>query len=95
MPDDSIVHVIAVQEWMPNGTNRRPTDERITTVGDAAHLMTSCNSSNEIDLREVVSIYEEERIQRSRPATVKAREACLEANHYSKLGFWKKRKENF
>jgi 2-polyprenyl-6-methoxyphenol hydroxylase-like FAD-dependent oxidoreductase len=42
MPDDSIVRVIRVQEWMPNDANRRPTDGRITTVGDAAHLMTSC-----------------------------------------------------
>jgi hypothetical protein len=42
MPDDSIVRVITVQDWMPNDTNRRPTDGRITTVGDAAHLMTSC-----------------------------------------------------
>ncbi|CAG7962190.1 unnamed protein product [Penicillium nalgiovense] len=106
MPDNSIVRVIAVQEWMPNDTNRRPTDGRITTVSDAAHLMTSFrgensnhgvvdvakllallapSSSNGIDLREVVSIYEEEMFQRSRPATLKAREACLDANHYSKV----------
>lgn len=43
------------------------------------------SSSNGIDLREVVSIYEEEMFQRSRPATLKAREACLDANHYSKV----------
>ncbi|OQE96497.1 hypothetical protein PENNAL_c0001G03148 [Penicillium nalgiovense] len=86
MPDNSIVRVIAVREWMPNDTNRRPTDGRITTVSDAAHLMTSSpSSSNGIDLRKVVSIYEEEMFQRSRPATLKAREACLDANHYSKV----------
>ncbi|KAL4926718.1 uncharacterized protein BDV17DRAFT_293297 [Aspergillus undulatus] len=106
MPDDSIVRVIRVQEWMPNDANRRPTDGRITTVGDAAHLMTSFrgenanhgvvdvakllalltpSSSKATDLKEAVSIYEKEMIQRSRPATVKAREACLDANHYSKI----------
>jgi hypothetical protein len=39
------------------------------------------------DLKEVVSTYEKEMVQRSRPATVKAREACLDANHYSKITF--------
>jgi hypothetical protein len=44
------------------------------------------SSSKATDLREVVSMYEEEMIQGSRPATVKARQACLDANHYSKVG---------
>ncbi|KAF9883676.1 hypothetical protein FE257_003060 [Aspergillus nanangensis] len=106
MPDDSIVRVIRVQEWMPNDANPRPTDGRITMVGDAAHLMTSFrgenanngvvdvvkllallmpNSSKATDLKDIVSRYEEEMIQRSRPATAKARQACLGANHYAKV----------
>ncbi|KAE8391159.1 hypothetical protein BDV23DRAFT_171898 [Aspergillus alliaceus] len=46
MPDDSIVRVIRVQEWTPNDANRRPTDGKITTVGDAADLMTSFRGEN-------------------------------------------------
>lgn len=45
----------------------------------------AANSSNGTGLKEAVSVYEKEMIQRSRPATVKAREACLDANHYSKI----------
>lgn len=40
------------------------------------------NSDGTIDLHQAVSTYEEEMIGRTRPATVKARQACLDANHY-------------
>ena len=43
MPEDSIVRVITIEEWLPNNdSSRRRSDGRVTLVGDAAHLMTSC-----------------------------------------------------
>lgn len=42
MPEDSILREVKIEEWMPDDSNRRPTDGRLTIVGDAAHLMTSC-----------------------------------------------------
>lgn len=42
IPEDSLVRVITIEQWLPNDTNRHPTDGRITMIGDAAHLMTSC-----------------------------------------------------
>jgi len=36
-------------------------------------------------MRQVISRYEEEMIGRTRPATVKARQACLDANHYENV----------
>jgi 2-polyprenyl-6-methoxyphenol hydroxylase-like FAD-dependent oxidoreductase len=48
MPEDSMVRAINIEEWMPNDANRRRTDGRLTLVGDAAHLMTSCKSSSKL-----------------------------------------------
>jgi 2-polyprenyl-6-methoxyphenol hydroxylase-like FAD-dependent oxidoreductase len=45
MPGDSMVRAINIEEWMPNDANRRRTDGRMTLLGDAAHLMTSCKFS--------------------------------------------------
>ena len=42
IPDDSIVRAVTVEEWLPNDDKQRRTDGRVTMVGDAAHLMTSC-----------------------------------------------------
>lgn len=41
------------------------------------------NSDGSVDLGEVVGKYEEEMIGRTRPATVKAKQACLDANHFA------------
>lgn len=42
MPEDSTVRVINIEQWLPDDTKRRRTDGRVTMIGDAAHLMTSC-----------------------------------------------------
>ena len=54
---------------------------------DVANLIALLRASGagETDMRQVVSRYEEEMVGRTRPATVKAREACLDANHYENV----------
>ena len=42
IPVDSISRPVTIEEWLPDDQIRRPTDGRVTVVGDAAHLMTSC-----------------------------------------------------
>ena len=42
IPEDSIVRPVTVEEWLPSDATQRRTDGRVTVVGDAAHLMTSC-----------------------------------------------------
>lgn len=42
IPEDSVVRVITIEEWLPNDADQRRTDKRVTMIGDAAHLMTSC-----------------------------------------------------
>lgn len=122
--DDSVLRNVNIEEWLPSDDIPRFSDKRVTVVGDAAHLMTSCKSnllimsqrlcancepvrgenanhgvvdvagllgllrksgSGEIDIEDVVGLYEEEMISRTRPATVKARMACLDANHYAQV----------
>lgn len=56
-------------------------------VVDVANLLALLGASGagSINIRDVVSRYEEEMIARTRPATVKARNACLDANHYANV----------
>lgn len=42
IPEDSIVRPVTIEEWLPRNETQRETDGRVTVVGDAAHLMTSC-----------------------------------------------------
>jgi len=42
IPENSIVRPVTIEEWLPSDTTQRRTDGRVTVVGDAAHLMTSC-----------------------------------------------------
>lgn len=42
-------------------------------------------SDGTADLSQAVSRYEEEMIRRTRPATAKARQACLDANHFANV----------
>ncbi|KAL9626088.1 MAG: hypothetical protein Q9204_007592 [Flavoplaca sp. TL-2023a] len=59
-------------------------------VVDVANLIALLNASgtDAADIGEVVSKHEKEMIKRTRPATFNARQACIDANHYSsvKLG---------
>ena len=42
IPEDSVVRPVTVEEWLPSSASQRRIDRRVTMVGDAAHLMTSC-----------------------------------------------------
>lgn len=42
MPEDSILRPVTIAEWLPSDAIPRKTNGRVTMVGDAAHLMTSC-----------------------------------------------------
>ena len=44
IPDGSILRAVNIEEWLPNNDMTRYKDERVTIVGDAAHLMTSCKN---------------------------------------------------
>ncbi|KAF2172608.1 hypothetical protein M409DRAFT_49163 [Zasmidium cellare ATCC 36951] len=56
-------------------------------VVDVCNLLRLLGESGagKIDIKDVVSKYEEEMISRTRPATVNARNACLDANHYANV----------
>ena len=68
------------------GANWEHIGVKLTTTADVASLMRQLFSTEITTCQQIIDAYEAEMIERTGPAVLKSRQACIDAHDYPKIG---------